>query len=83
MQTLNTETEARYTYCVRAYNIQQFHIFYAIKFRHFHSFRSNQFWTFTHNYFGYDPIRGDVGGFHEYNYFFVLKITKKKKLILN
>lgn len=21
--------------------------------------RSNQFWSFTHNYLGYDPIRGD------------------------
>lgn len=23
------------------------------------SFRANQFWTITHNFFGYDPIRGD------------------------
>lgn len=23
------------------------------------SLRTNQFWTFTHNFFGYDPIRGD------------------------
>lgn len=36
------------------------HIDYIMKFRHFHSFRANQFWTISHNYFFLDPLRGDV-----------------------
>lgn len=29
-----------------------------IRFEHF-SLRANQFWTFSHNFMGYDPLRGD------------------------